>query len=60
MIKRLICAHPWRLIQAKQTLWSMEGDRVMAAIYRCPVCQAGKAEGDVDPRVVLGILEEES
>jgi hypothetical protein len=55
----LICAHPWRMIQERQIHWSPEGDKEIPALYRCPVCQSTKSEGDAEKRVVLAILEEE-
>ncbi len=57
MNKILVCAHPWRLVQARQL--PFVGDP-MPAVYQCPICQSGKSDGDPDPRIVIARLEEEN
>lgn len=53
----IVCAHPWVLLQAKQ-LSFREDEEKSPAIYRCPICHKCKNEGEHDPRIVLGIIEE--
>ncbi len=59
MTQIMVCAHPWQLLQAKQTLWYADGDKVTPALYHCPICKKTKSEGDSDPRIVIGRMEEE-
>jgi len=61
MTQILVCAHPWVLVQAEQVSWYPGGeDKVYPPIYRCPVCSRTKNEGEPDPKVVLGKIEEDS
>lgn len=55
----MICAHPWKMIQAEQYTFGPDEEKI-PAIMRCPICQTCKKADEPDPRIVLGIIEEAS
>lgn len=59
MNQLLVCAHPWQLIQAAQPIFRSDPPEHIPAIYSCPVCRRTKNEHDIEPRVILGRLEDE-